>query len=312
MRKELSEEIAFDGLRLLRDRPLTAMKWLLVMFVGYGVAYGFTVLAFAEHWLAFWQALRNEPQLLSGLIYTTLMAVSVCGILVGLTHLIVKCAIYRAQIAIENPRAATLSLGPDEVRLVAFYILKFLLIMVLSVSLFLVVAGLAWLANTALEVHIGRNFATYGIIMLALLLQALGVVWLKLRLSLASMDTFCQRRINFIGSFLLTRRYIWSILVVYIFTYALVLICVTSVHAISAIGLNMSLIEQFKFLKQGLEVKTLFDLKPFLPFFIVVLTVTAISAFLRELMIAAAQSRLFLTLRERAREARPKPEVSLH
>ncbi|WAC49062.1 hypothetical protein OVA03_03870 [Asticcacaulis sp. SL142] len=310
MRTELSEEIAFDGLRLLRDRPLTAIKWLLVMFVGYGVAYGFTVFAFAEHWLAFWQALRSQPQLLSGLIYTTLMAVSVCGILIGLTHLIVKCAIYRAQIALGNPRAATLTFGPDEVRLMAFYVLKFLLIMVLSVSLFLVVAGVAWVANTVLELHIGRNFATFGIILLTAVLQALGVIWLKLRLSLASMDTFYQRRINFIGSFLLTRRYLWSILVVYIFTYVLVLICVTAAHAISAIGLNMSLIEQFKLFKQGLEVKTLTDLLPFMPFFTVVVTVTAISAFLRELMIAAAQSRLFLTLRDQARTTRQVSGVS--
>lgn len=276
------------------------------MFAGYGLAYGFSVLAFGEHWLAFWQALRTQPELLSGLIYTSLMAATVCGIIVGLTHLIVKCAIYRAQIAVDNRRAATLTFGSDEVRQVVFYGLKFVVIMVLSVALFLVVAVMAWIANMALEIHIGHNYATFGIVLLVGLLQFLGVVWLKLRLSLASMDSFCKRRIDFIGSFLLTRHQFWPIFLVYLFTYVLLVICMTSVHAISVIGLNMDLIQQFRLFKQGLEVKTLQDLLPFLPFFSIMLAVTAISAFLRELMLASAQSRLLLTLREQAHAGSPQ------
>lgn len=129
---------------------------------------------------------------------------------------IMAAAVYRLIFRHDDTRFGYLRLGADELRLMGLTLIYILLFTLLMVGVTMVSAVVLALASVG-----GHVFADF--VGLVAWLASMGlVIFVLVRLSLAPVATFAERRLAIFESWTLTRGHFWKLLV----TYALALCCI--------------------------------------------------------------------------------------
>lgn len=202
-------EAAFEGFRVVRRHPTTALFWglaYLVMFLamfGLGGGQWAAIMAAAE---AIERSSDPSPDDLM------LLMQAYAGLLVWLVPLglaigaVLSAAVARSVLRPEESRWGYVRFGMDELRVLAVTVVIGLITGLLSGVLFAVVSSL-----------IGVGVASgQGVMFLLALIVALGaialVIWLSVKFSLAVPMTLDRRRISVLESFNATKGRFWPLL----------------------------------------------------------------------------------------------------
>jgi hypothetical protein len=201
-------DAAFEGFRLVRRHPLTAVFWSLGYLVFFGLMFGVFGSGLASVMAATETLQQAEPttaelEALSrtylGLFGTILPLSLVLGT-------VLNAAVARAVVRPADKAFGFLRLGMDELRVFAVSVALSIVFVLVSFILFAIAgfgAGLSAAASPGLGVLVG----------VLLFLPAVAVlIWLAVRLSLAVPITVAERRIALFDSFALTKGHSLSLL----------------------------------------------------------------------------------------------------
>jgi hypothetical protein len=210
-------DAALEGFRLTRENPKAFGIWAgasLLVNVLSGVIDAFMP-ASVKHGLETISAsdVMTGPQLLDALILTAPV------ILLGLAVLnIMAAAVYRLIFRHDDTRFGYLRLGADELRLMGLTLIYIVLFIALVVGVGMVsgiVVALAGLVSPAAQSFLGWLSipVSFGVI-----------VYVLVRLSLAPVATFAERRLAVFESWGLTRGQFWRLFGAYILALACVVV----------------------------------------------------------------------------------------
>lgn len=213
-----ASEAALEGFRITRENPRAFGAWVGVSFAVSVLGAVVTVLMPPEvrHGL---ETLRADETPDMAKLLDALIAVAPILVLGLAIQCIMAAAVYRLIFRHEDTRFGYLRLGVDELRLMALTLIYILLLMALLVAVTLGAAIVAALAAFA-----GQNAAIFmgGVAELF----SLGlVIFVLVRLSLAPVATFAERRLAIFESWTLTRGQFWRLFG----AYALALACIVVV-----------------------------------------------------------------------------------
>lgn len=218
-------DAAFEGFRLTREQPKTLLIWAafnlivsvvsLVLMISIG---GSSLQAMMEMEQAGAEADPAQAlQLLEGLglVYALVLPVAL------ITQSMLGAAVYRAILRPADGGVGYLRLGGDELRLIGLSIIYFLLTVVGMV----VITFVAGLVVGLLGAAIGAGGAALLGVGVGLFIGGL-MIYVIVRLSLAGVITFAQRRIAVFDSWALTRGQFWNMTGAYVLTLAAVMVIV--------------------------------------------------------------------------------------
>jgi hypothetical protein len=213
----LSLDFAFEGFRLIRQKPRLILFWGLLTLIGNSLIAIITTImagpALAE--LSHVAAQSPDPQTTLALMTQIAPALAAGMPIYILTSAVMTAAICRAVLSEADERFGFLRFGKHEVLLIALEIVM-LFVRVIAMAGFIV---LGEASQQALPGAAGE-----GLSALASLLGLGFAAWLSLRLSLNAAQTFDEARLNIWGSFDLTRDRFWSLFVGYATAFGLALV----------------------------------------------------------------------------------------
>jgi len=234
-------DVAFEGLRLTRERPRAVVAWALCyLLFTYIVALvgDLTLGAQSPALIGDFQRAASDPAAFWAAAQK-LMPFFLAGLPLSLAfQSIFTCAVYRAVLRPRDARAGYLRLGMDEVRM---GVLNVILSLLWGTVIFGVVIVTALAAETA------STTAPSGMVLIGdvatLVMIGVGVVVL-VRLSLAAPMTFAERRLRVFESWQLTRgcfwRLFWAYLMAFLLGAVVLLLMLIVVSAVAAIGIQLS------------------------------------------------------------------------
>lgn len=236
----LSFDFALEGFRIIRQRPKLILIWGAITLFGNAVA---TVLMVALSGPALGQLislLQNHVALdenrMAGLADQLLPGMLCYAVANLLTSAVLTAAACRVALRPEDEGLGFLQFGLDEIR-------------ILVVNTVMAMMGLAVLvATTSLGSLLGEAGVAVGWVLGAGL-----VVWLYVRLSLNRAQTFATGRLDFGGSFVLSRGVFWPLLGGYILALLLaivvVILCMQVARAIIVLGFSPILLPDYTSLR---------------------------------------------------------------
>ena len=214
-----SLNFAFEGFRIIRQKPAAVLAWGLILLIGNGL--GLYVIASmaggALHSLEQLQAQAagtmsvSDAEAMMALMPPILSAYAVALPLLLLADAVVACAVYRAVLGRDGGGFAWLAVGPAELRQFAVSVLFLLLAMGITI----VCAMFASL----LVMPLGPAGGVVGVILILAVLAAIAV-----RLSFFGVQTFDERRINLFGSWSLTVSRFWWLATGYVITAIMIVL----------------------------------------------------------------------------------------
>ncbi|MGC1304719.1 MAG: hypothetical protein WA840_20295 [Caulobacteraceae bacterium] len=227
-------EIALTGFRIVKERPKVVLFWgaaqllfslclILLMVASVGPALtqmSATGFAPSQH---------ADPAQTLAQFQKILPMYFVFGVLGAVFYPILYGAMNRAVLRPDESRFGYLRVGPDELRQFGLFLLMFILGLLAYLALFivagLVIALIAGLSGLALS-HVNPMLA--GVVTGLGTVAVMGVafcawIFLCVRFSLASPQTFATRKINLFGSWSLTRTAFWPALGTYVVAFALLM-----------------------------------------------------------------------------------------
>jgi hypothetical protein len=199
---------ALEGFRLTRENPRAFGAWvgatLLVNILGPVISV--MMPASVRHGLETINANETPTarQFLDALI--VISPVLILGLAI---QCIMAAAVYRLIFRHDDTRFGYLRLGADELRLMGLTLIYILLFMVLVVGVTMISAILFAVASVA-----GQGFANF-VGMITWLASVGVVIYVLVRLSLAPVATFAERRLALFESWSLTRGQFWKLLGTY-------------------------------------------------------------------------------------------------
>lgn len=213
-----ASDAALEGFRITKENPAAFGAWVLASFGMSALGAVVTVLMPAEVRLGLQTLSADETpdprQLLDALIVVA--PILTLGLAI---QCIMAAAVYRLILRHDDTRFRYLRLGPDELRLIGLTLIYIVLIIALLVVVSLGAAVLMAVASLA---GTGAAFIVGGVAEIF----SLGlVVYILVRLSLAPVATFAERRIAVFESWRLTRGHFWGLLGAYL----LALVCIVLV-----------------------------------------------------------------------------------
>ncbi len=237
----LTFDFAFEGFRIIRERPKLIAFWGAITLFGYGVMSLILVYmagpAVAQAFAMF-QSGKIDPTTLNVLNLQIAPAVLLCAPVYILMSSVLVCAVCRASFGETDDRLGFLAFGWQEIRIMAVRALSLII-------LFGVLAGIPALVGViGLVVTAGNAQAAAGIQALGFI-AAIGVtLWLGIRLSLNGVQSFDLKRFDLFGSYSLTRDRFWSLFTGYAVAFALAQIvaflCDKIIEAIQVLTLGLN------------------------------------------------------------------------
>ncbi len=220
-------EVAFTGVRLIRERPKAFGVWVVVLLVfGQVVTVGMIVLAGPQL-----SALRTDPAAAA----SALGRATPIYLFNLLFYPVAYGAMNRAVLEPENSAFGYIRLGKDELRQLG---LMLLYIAVMAAAYLVIGLGgliLSTMASLVLSALLGASAAVIlGVLALVMVFGGLSIV--ATRLCLASPLTFATKRIDLFGSWKLTDGYFWSL-----FAVGLIALFLTLIGVALAFGLCAAL-----------------------------------------------------------------------
>jgi hypothetical protein len=211
-------DAAFEGFRIMREKPAAVLAWaalhLVSSFVTMGLAFGMA----KTHALMRLQELRTE----TGADPAELAAVSrelepffAILFLIGLAMMAVSAAaVYRAVLRPSDKGFGYLKFGADELRLMLLTVIYIGLLSLLTFAIVLAVLLVFGLLGAALS-----RIAGVGALLAALPVGAATVglmIFMGMRLVLAGSMTFERRRLQVFNSWSLTRGLFWRLVLAHL------------------------------------------------------------------------------------------------
>ncbi len=235
-----ASEAAFEGFRVIRREPKTAVVWAAFLLVA---TVGTMLLLFP-----FLRTMAASFGLTPGTTRTAAAGLALMGE-VGRLYLVIipiyliitsvfTAAVYRAVLRPEDKGFGRLELGGDELRLAGLFILMGLLFFALSIVITLVGSMLAVGVSMALKSSSATAVIAVGVVYLLVLLCFL---WFSVRLSFAAPMTFIERRIRLFGSWKQTKGRFWPLFGCYLLAFVFVLLIGLvdlAVIGVFAVGIN--------------------------------------------------------------------------
>lgn len=239
----LTFDFAFEGFRIIRERPKLIAFWGAITLFGYGVM-SLIIVHMAgpavAQTFAMFQSGKIDPETLNALNLQIAPAVALCAPVYILMSSVLVCAVCRVAFGETDDRLGFLAFGWQEIRIMAVRALSLII-------LFGVLTGISALAGLAgLLITAGNVQAAAGIQALGFM-AAIGVtLWLSIRLSLNGVQSFDLKRFDLFGSFTLTNNRFWSLFTGYATAFALAqvvaFLCDKIIEAVQvlALGLNVT------------------------------------------------------------------------
>ncbi|MDQ0463831.1 MFS family permease [Caulobacter ginsengisoli] len=218
-------EVAFEGFRLARQRPLTVVALSVV-----GLA-----AAFATYWVmgasGYMQAVSQvaaagpsaDPSAALGLLRPMFLFFAGCALIGCVSTAIQAGAIYRGVLRPQEHGFLGLSFGADELRLLLLGVILVLLGTLVGIALIIVLA----IVLSVLGAVLGASGMVGGAILMVLLSYVvMGVValWLGVKMSFAGPATFARRELSVFASWSQTRGNFWNLLGCYFLAFILALL----------------------------------------------------------------------------------------
>ncbi len=214
-------EAAFEGFRVIRDKPGAVLVWALAYVVFAILMTALMVSLFGPQLAAMSQMSQDEskdPQKALALV-GSMAGVIVLALPLGLLiQSIFYAAIFRSILRPAEGGFAYLRLGGDELRLIGLWIIQFFVFIGIYIGAWIAALILIFLAG-----FIGKAAHVEWVAGLVAIVAVIGVIcafiWVAVRLSLASPMTFAGRKISVFGSWRVTKGRFWSLLGCYILTF---------------------------------------------------------------------------------------------
>ncbi|KQZ25733.1 hypothetical protein [Caulobacter sp. Root1472] len=208
-------EAAFEGFRLIRREPRTIAIWA-VFSLAAGVALTAAMIAsgFGRFMGASTQGTMTT-EALTGFLVGEVIAIGGAILIAS----IMGAGVYRAILRPAESPLTRLRLGGDELRLVLLSVIMGVVFTVLTIALAIPVGLLgvaigvgASLGQAGAEPNAGAMVGIVLVVLLGYMLVIAGLVFFAVRLSLAGVMTFAERRLRVFESWRLTKGRFWRLL----------------------------------------------------------------------------------------------------
>jgi hypothetical protein len=229
-----ASQMAMTGFRVVRENPAAVVVWALLQGVGVFATLG-TVVGLVGGPFAELQALSRDPNatpdpqrvmaILAQLAPVMLLAV----LLAVVAGAVVTTAMNRVVLRPQDKAFAFLRLGGDELRqmllnlMVMFTVAGGYIALLIAIVVLAITIGLLYRAAPVVGFLLGGAGGIGGIG---------AVVYVAVRLSLASARTFVTGRVDLFGSWDVTRGHFWPILGTYVLAAFLMLVVVSMGNAV--------------------------------------------------------------------------------
>ena len=232
MKRFSPSEAALEGFRLTRERPGTILVWGGVYFVGVMAMAVVLEIGLGPKFRLFLKSGglgSSDVDAIADLLIQSWPAFLVALLIAFVILAVITAGIYRLVLRPEEPGLAHLRFGPDEIRLA-----------ILNTLLFGMGFVFVALIEMILQLLLSGQPQTSVLTALGLFLGACLMIWIGVRLSLATPMTFGQRRISIAEAWRLSRGHFWSLLgtivlalIFYLMIFLLISIIGYSIVAIS-------------------------------------------------------------------------------
>ncbi|ADU12920.1 hypothetical protein [Asticcacaulis excentricus] len=206
-----SVDFAFEGFRIIRERPILIAWWGAVLLVALILSTALLMSVAGPEWNALIQGqVPNEPEKAAELL-VRLGPAYVLALMVTLVFsAIITCAVYRAVLGGHSPQFGFLRLGADEVRQMALSFVLAVVIIVVTLLITVVLAILGGLLSLLVGAVSQAVAPVVGV--LTAIAAMIFNIWLMVRLSMVSVQSFDEGHFNLTGSLKLTQGRFWSLL----------------------------------------------------------------------------------------------------
>ncbi len=242
----LTFDFAFEGFRIIRERPKLIAFWGVITLFGYGVMSLIMVHVAGPELAAFNTMLVNSPAMpgarfdqasVAQMMQPILLAGVFCLPVYLIMTSVLVCALCRVSLGETDDRLGFLAFGGQELRMIVVRAVTLALLIGLFGGICVVGGFVGLLASSASPQAATGMQTLSGIVGLG------AAIWLGLRLSLNGPQSFETRRIDIFGSFAMTNERFWSLFTGYATAMALAVVvrflCDKIIEAIQVLSLGL-------------------------------------------------------------------------
>ncbi|TCS14089.1 hypothetical protein [Caulobacter sp. BK020] len=208
-------EAAFEGFRLIRREPRTIAIWAVFSLAASAALMAAMIASGFGRFMGASTQGSMRPEALTGFLVGELIAIGGAVLIAS----IMGAAVYRAILRPAEAPLTRLRLGGDELRLVLLSVIMGVVFTGLTIALAIPVGILgvaigvgANLGQGGAEPNAGAMVGIVLVVLLGYLLVIAGLVFFAVRLSLAGVMTFAERRLRVFESWRLTKGRFWRLL----------------------------------------------------------------------------------------------------